>query len=54
MTAFEGLQHSDIPCARVLSVAGFYALIPGFPLGRRVIPERDYLLNNLRVLTFRD
>ena len=40
----EGLEDSGPPCTQVLSVAGFYALIAGFP-GRRkfILRERKNL-----------
>jgi len=33
VTAFEGLQHSCIPCTQRLSVAGFLSLGPCLPWG---------------------
>jgi len=38
-TVPEGLSNNNIPCAGVLSVAGFSALWSLFPLGRRVYSE---------------
>ena len=35
----EGLPHSGVPCATVLSVAGLLATMGGFPLGREEYPE---------------
>jgi len=35
----EGLAYSHIPCAHVLSVAGFLAFIALFPLGKVVYSE---------------
>ena len=35
----EGLRHSAFPCARVLSVAGFFTILTRFPLGWWFIPE---------------
>jgi len=51
-TVLEGLRDLGFPCVHVLSVAGFSALSLLFPLGRRVIPEHDYLLIYLGFLTF--
>ena len=35
----EGLGDSRIPCARTLSVAGFFAILSLFPARERFIPE---------------
>jgi len=51
VTGFNTSSYSGLPCAEVLSVAGFLAFMVGFPLGERVISGQDYLLNNLGFLT---
>ena len=43
MTGFTTSSHSVIPCARVLSVAGFSAFPPWFPLGLGFILGSYYL-----------
>jgi len=39
VTVLEGLAYLRLPCARVLSVAGFFALASLFPLGFMVYSE---------------
>ena len=51
MTTIEGLGYSGIPCAHVLSVAGFSVILLLFPLGRRVYSERNSLPDYLGFLT---
>ena len=50
-TVLEGLRDLNIPCAKVLSVAGFSSLLGGFPLGDWVIPEVIYTLVYCRFRT---
>ena len=41
VTTFNTLGYSESPCAAVLSVAGFSALLVGFPLGFGLFSGRN-------------
>ena len=52
MTVLEGLGYSMLPCAKVLSVAGFFDILLLFPLGRGVYSGGNSIPDIPRFITF--
>ena len=52
MTVLEGYGYSRLPCAQVLSVAGFFDILSLFTLGGGVYSEKKDLPDYPRFLIF--